>query len=162
MIAEIMSKMIDYVHGSHKDINHFQKVWCFAKTIGELEGLDANTQTVLETAAIVHDIACTSLRERTGVCDWKLQEIEGPPMARELLVDCDLTTEQLERVVYLVGHHHTMEAIDGIDFQILAEADYLVNAGESNYSSENIRKTRNGLFKTASGIRLLDSIYGGC
>lgn len=36
-----------------------------------------------------------------------------------------------ERVSYLVGHHHTYDHIDGMDYQILVEADFLVNFNEN-------------------------------
>ena len=65
-----------------------------------------------------------------------------------------------ERVVYLVGHHHTYSEVDGIDYQILLEADYLVNADEANYSQEKIRGAMERLFKTATGTALLKSICG--
>ncbi len=41
-----------------------------------------------------------------------------------------MEAEQIERVSYLVGHHHTLNVIAGMDYQILAEADFIVNAGE--------------------------------
>ena len=31
----------------------------------------------------------------------------------------------MNRVAYLVGHHHSPEQINGIDYQILIEADYI-------------------------------------
>ena len=65
-----------------------------------------------------------------------------------------------ERVVYLVGHHHTYGEVDGPDYQILLEADYLVNADESNYSQEKICSAMERLFKTATGTALLKSICG--
>ena len=40
----------------------------------------------------------------------------------------------MNRVAYLVGHHHSPEQIDAIDYQILIEADDIVNASESRYS----------------------------
>ena len=40
----------------------------------------------------------------------------------------------MNQVAYLVGHHHSPEQIEGIDYQILIEADYIVNASESGYS----------------------------
>ena len=64
-----------------------------------------------------------------------------------------------DRVVFLVSHHHTISEIDGLDYQILLEADYLVNADESRYSRDNIQNTMNTLFKTQTGISLLKSIY---
>ena len=63
--------------------------------------------------------------------------------------------------VYLVGHHHTLEDIQGMDYQILIEADYIVNAEESHYSIENIRHFREQIFRTESGKTILDSIYPG-
>lgn len=48
------------------------------------------------------------------------------------------TAAENERVAYLVGHHHSPAQIDGIDYQILIEADYIVNASESGYSQQAI------------------------
>ncbi|NYC21025.1 hypothetical protein [Clostridium beijerinckii] len=47
-----------------------------------------------------------------------------------------------------------------MDYQILVEADYIVNADESNYSKGNINNAIEKIFKTATGISLLKSIYG--
>ena len=65
-IAEILKKMITFSNGNIHDIDHLIKVWTYAKTIGELEGLDPETQFVLEVAAITHDIACPLCREKYG------------------------------------------------------------------------------------------------
>ena len=154
-----MKKMIEYSEGSLHDINHFMKVHSFARTIGTLEEVDSDTQTIIEVAAIVHDIACPSLRERYGVANGKLQEAEGMILARALLDDSGLSKEQIDRIVYLVGHHHTIDQIDGIDYQILIEADYLVNADESSYSKDNIKNTLDTVFKTQTGKELLTNIY---
>jgi len=64
------------------DINHFMKVWGFARTIGLEEGLDPAVQETLELAAIVHDIACPLCRSRYGEANGKHQELEGGPLAR--------------------------------------------------------------------------------
>ena len=45
------------------------------------------------------------------------------------------------------------------DYQILLEADYLVNAEESNYSPENIAAALKNIFRTQSGMRLLKEMY---
>ena len=39
-IAQIMEKMIAFSEGNIHDITHLSCVWTYAKTIGELEGLD--------------------------------------------------------------------------------------------------------------------------
>ena len=159
-IAEITKKMIEYSQGNLHDINHFLKVYGFAKTIGECEGLDGETQTILEAAALVHDIACPLCREKYGNTNGKYQEKEGMPLTAEFLEGTGLSAEMTDRIVYLVGHHHTLTEIDGMDYQILIEADYLVNADESGYSRENIQNMRDKVFRTATGIALLKSIYG--
>ncbi len=54
--AQVMEETIKYFDGDLKRINHLVKVYGFAKTIGELEGLDEKTQKILEITAIIHDI----------------------------------------------------------------------------------------------------------
>lgn len=158
-VSEIMVKMIEYSNGNTHDINHLMKVYGFAKIIGEQEKLSLHEQTTLEVAAIIHDIACPLCREKYGNTNGKYQEIEGTVLAREFLKETGLPEDIIERVVFLVGHHHTLEGISGLDYQILIEADYLVNADESHYSEDNIRNMMTKVFKTKTGIELLKSIY---
>lgn len=158
-IAEIMEKMITYSRGNLHDVNHLLKVWGYAKTIGELEGLDRETQFILETAAITHDIACPLCREKYGNTDGKHQEKEGEPLVRDFLKDTGMTEAQIDRVAYLVGHHHTLSHIQGMDYQILIEADYLVNADESGYSLDNIENFGRRIFKTRAGRALLGAMW---
>ncbi len=110
-ISEIMVRMIAFSDQNHRDINHFMKVHSFAHTIGVLEQLDDETQFILETAAIVHDIACPLCREKYGSTEGKYQEMEGMIIAREFLADTGMTQGEIDRVVYLVGHHHTLHSI---------------------------------------------------
>lgn len=159
MIAELTKKMVAYSEGNLHDINHFLKVYAYAKTIGECEGLDSAAQETLEIAALVHDIACPLCREKYGNTNGKYQETEGVILARDFLQGTGLSCETIDRVAYLVGHHHTLTDVQGLDYQILLEADYLVNADESGYSRENIQNTLGTLFKTPTGIALLKSVY---
>lgn len=158
-IAEITTKMIEYSEGNRHDANHFMKVYAYAKTIGQCEGLDEGTQAILEIAAIVHDIACPLCREKYGNTNGKHQEAEGPALVREFLRDSGLSQEAVERVAYLAGHHHTLQGIDGPDYQILIEADYLVNADENQYPMENVTHALSQVFRTRTGIRMLKSLY---
>ena len=65
-IAQILNKMIAASNGNIHDIDHLLRVWAYARTIGELEGLDAETQYLLEVAAITHDIAARSAARNTA------------------------------------------------------------------------------------------------
>lgn len=159
MICEITKKMIEYSDGNLHDINHFMKVYAYAKTIGQCEKVDESTQAILEVAALVHDIACPLCREKYGNTNGKYQEKEGEILAGEFLKDSGYSQDFINRVAYLVGHHHTLDNIEGMDYQILIEADYIVNADESSYSKDNIKNVMEKVFKTKTGIALLKSIY---
>ena len=158
-ISQLMEQMIVFSNGNLHDITHFITVWTYAKTIGELEGLDADTQYLLEATAIVHDIACPFCREKYGRADGKLQEKEGSSIVRAFLADSGMTEAQKERIAYLVGHHHTLTGIDGMDYQILIEADYLVNASEKTYSPANVQNFMNTSMKTESGKKLAKALF---
>ena len=159
MVSGIMKKMIAFSDGNIHDIDHLIRVWTYSKTIGELEGLDAQTQLVLEVAAITHDIACPLCREKYGNTNGKLQELEGELMVKGFLTDTGMSEEQIKRVAFLVGHHHTFSDIDGIDYQILVEADYIANATENDYNRQNIENFMQKIMKTESGKRILKSIF---
>ena len=158
-ISEIMDKMIAFSNGNIHDIDHFIRVWTYAKTIGELEHLDADSQFVLEVAAITHDIACPLCRQKYGNTNGKYQEIEGEPLVRSFLNDSDLTAAQIDRVAYLVSHHHTLTDIDGMDYQILIEADFVANASENDYSKESIQNFIYKVIQTNSGSMLARQIF---
>ena len=157
-VAQIMEKMIAFSEGNIHDIDHLIRVWTYARTIGQLEGLDPETQYILEVAAITHDIACPLCREKYGNTNGKRQEEEGMPMVRTFLLDTGMTAAQIDRVAYLVGHHHTYQGIDGIDYQILIEADYIANASESGYARQNVETFLTKIMVTASGKRLAKAV----
>lgn len=161
IVAAATQKMIEFYRGNLRDIDHFLKVWAMAKTIGELEGLDSHTQEVLELTAVVHDIACPLCREKYGNTNGSNQELESPPLVETFFEGLPVDPADLSRISFLVAHHHTDTGVDGLDYQILLEADFLVNAGESGYSRAVIEKFRQRVFRTKSGIRLLDSMYLG-
>ena len=159
MVSKILEKIIAFSDGNIHDIDHLIRVWTYSKTIGELEGLDAQTQFVLEVAAITHDIACPLCRGKYGNTNGKHQEQEGEVMVKGFLADSGMSEEQIKRVAFLVGHHHTFTDIDGIDYQILVEADYIANATENSYSRQNIENFIQKIMKTESGKRILKTIF---
>ena len=158
-VAEAIRKMILLSGANFHDINHFLKVHTYALTIGACEGLSESALRTLELAAIVHDIACPLCREKYGNTNGKYQELEGAPLTRAFFEDTDVPEDTVERVVWLVAHHHTLRPIDGADHQILIEADYLVNAEESGLPEANIRHMGETIFKTQTGKELLKSLY---
>ena len=152
IVSSAIEKMIAFYQGNLHDINHFLKVWAFAQTIGEQEGLDDQTQLTLELAAVVHDIACP-------LCRQKYQELESRPLVEDFFAGMPVERDMAERISWLVAHHHTYTHVDGLDYQILLEADFLVNADEGGLVRAAIENMRQSVFRTGAGIRLLDSIY---
>ena len=159
MLSQIAREMIDFSQGNLHDIDHLLKVHAYARIIGQSEGLDPERQFALEAAALIHDIACPLCRKKYGNTNGKAQEREGEPLARDFLRRFDLPPELSERIVYLVAHHHSWGCADGPDYQILLEADYLVNAGESGYTAVNLQNALTRLFRTETGKALLRSVY---
>ena len=159
IVAATTQKMIAFYRGNIHDIDHFLKVWAMAKTIGELEVLDKHAQEVLELAAVVHDIACPLCRQKYGNANGKYQELESPPLVEDFFAGMPVERDMAERISWLVAHHHTYTHVDGLDYQILLEADFLVNADEGGFVRAAIENMRQSVFRTGAGIRLLDSIY---
>ena len=157
--AVAIEKMIDFYQGNLRDIEHFLKVWAYAKTIGEQESVDENTQGILELAAVVHDISCPLCREKYGNTNGKNQELESEPLVKEFFEEMPVSEQKVERIIWLVTHHHTYTNIDGIDYQILIEADFLVNFLEDNVPKENIRKVYETIFKTETGKQMCEEMF---
>ena len=158
-IDQLLVAMMEHEEKDVKRIQHFLKVHEFARLIGRMEGLPADDQETLEAAAVVHDIGIHPAQRKYGNCDGPHQEQEGPPLARKLLTRLGWEKNVIERVVWLVGHHHTYSDIDSADYQILVEADFLVNLFESDHPAETQREVYLRIFKTEGGKRLFQSMF---
>jgi len=157
--TQVMDETIKYFDGDMKRINHLVKVYGFAKTLGELEGLDKRTQEILEITAITHDIGIKISEKKYNSSSGYYQQLEGPNEARTLLEGLGIEETIIDRVCWLIAHHHTYLNIDKPDYQILVEADFLVNACEDNMKKKEIESVKTKVFRTESGRSLLDSIY---
>jgi HD superfamily phosphodiesterase len=159
MINKLHFEMIHLYMGDSKRIQHFCKVHSYAKLIAEMENIDKETQFILEAAALTHDIGIHLCEEKYGSCSGKLQEKEGPALAGKLLDRLGFNEVVSERVLYLIAHHHTYSNIDGIDYQILIEADFLVNLHEDKVSKDGIKHAYDHIFMTETGKKICREIY---
>lgn len=151
--------MILYYSGDPKRIQHFMKVYAFARIIAEEERLEESKRRVIEIAAVVHDIGIKNAEAKYGYNNGRLQEQEGPPEAKKLLEELGFDKVVIERVCYLVAHHHTYSSIDGLDYRILVEADFLVNLYEENADETAVKNAYGSIFKTKTGRRLCAEMY---
>ena len=69
------------------------------------------------------------------------------------------TPAQADRVAYLVGHHHTYTNIDGMDYQILVEADFLVNLYEDSVPKAAAQNALDKIFKTQTGKTICKEMF---
>lgn len=156
-ISQLIKEMCAYEAGNPARINHFLKVHAFAAAIGRLEGIPGETLAILEAAAITHDIGIKPALEKYNSAAGEHQQTEGPPVAREMLQRLDFPAHVIQRVEYLIAHHHEYSHIDGVDYQILVEADFLVNIFEENVAYDaGIKQT---IFRTASGVFFFEQLY---
>ena len=88
-----------------------------------------------------------------------VQEVEGPPEAEKMLKALDFAPADIERICYLIGHHHTYTNMDGLDYQILVEADFLVNMYEGNSSKETIANVMKNIFRTKTGLEICKDMF---
>ena len=72
----------------------------------------------------------------------------------------DFTETEINRICTLVGKHHTLSPIDGIDHQILLEADFLVNCFSHSNPRDSLEHTLRHVIATATGKRLFAAMFG--
>ena len=125
-------------------VQHTLKVFGYAQAIAAGEGIEGSEKDIIEYAALFHDVPeiltgdlptpikyyNPAIRQAYGSGAGPIQERLGAPIAMELAKPY-LSAEQVERVGYLVGHHHSFGIKGQRDLQVLFEADWLVNLVES-------------------------------
>jgi HD superfamily phosphodiesterase len=152
--------MLLHEQGCPDRAQHFIKVYALAKAIGEAEALPPETQYTLELAALLHDVGIRPCLEQTGHCTPREQEAEGARVAAPMLSALGVDAATADRVCFLIAHHHTTAGVDGLDWRILLEADYLVNAHEGNHKIEAIRAAEAHFFATETGKLFLYRMFG--
>lgn len=158
-ITALANAMIEYFGTDVRRINHFIKVYAFARSIGNSEKLSEYEQSLLEVTALVHDIGIKLSEEKYHSNAGKYQEIEGPAEAEKLLKALNFDNEFIDEVKFLVGHHHTYDNISTKPYQILVEADFIVNLYEDNASQKAKQQAYEKIFRTKSGKRIMEQMY---
>ncbi|NLK61593.1 MAG: HD domain-containing protein, partial [Treponema sp.] len=157
MINTMLNRMIAYNAGDPVRIQHAVKVFAFAQNIARNEQCAEDLVFILSMAAILHDIGIHNTEEKYHSSAGNYQEREGPPVAEKLMEDLTMEKSVKDRILYLIGNHQTYTNINGIDYQILIEADFLVNIFEDRLHKESIDSIKKNIFRTKSGITLLDT-----
>ena len=119
--------MVEYNAGDTRRIDHAHKVTAYAKELHAKEGGD---YLIIAAAGLLHDIGIHQAEAKYGSANGKYQEIEGPPIARDIMTRLRFTPAQIDEVCAIVGNHHSPGRITTVNFKCLYDADWLVNIGD--------------------------------
>lgn len=147
---KLINEMKKVFGRDEKRIKHALAVLDYAERIQAVEGGDP---LVVKAAGILHDIGIHEAERKHGSPAGKYQEIEGPPIAEEILKRHDIPQETIEHVCKIIANHHSAKDIDTKEFRILWDADRLVNIQEDfpDASTEKLEGIIDKTFKTAKG-----------
>lgn len=159
MFLKVMKEMISYFQNDVRRINHALKVLSLAQLIAADQSFDEKTDEIIAYTAILHDIGIKAAERKYNSTAGTYQEQEGPPIAKEILTKLNIPGDIIDRVCYIVGNHHSYSKIDGLDFQIIVEADFLVNIFEDNMEKTVVESILKKVFRTEAGERLLRKMY---
>lgn len=160
IFSEVMNKMIDYNAPDIKRINHSLKVFSFTQALCLKEKVTSDIQLISGISGLLHDIGIHNAEKKYNSSAWNYQEQEGPAVAKELLTNISIEPEIKERCFFIISKHHSYKEIDGIDFQILVEADFFVNIDEDGENNTGTKVLAEDVFKTISGKKMLKKLYG--
>ncbi len=157
-LAQVRRVMESYFATDIRRIAHAHDVTEHAVNL--LQYVDADPLVTI-AASYLHDIGIPEAERKFGRCDGKLQEQEGPPVARMLLADIGAEAPFIDRVCQLVGHHHTAGAIDAPEFRILWDADALVNlaAVVADKNPAVVAAILSKALVTEPGFRMAQALY---
>jgi putative nucleotidyltransferase with HDIG domain len=141
-----------------KRIEHALAVLDYAEQIQNAEGGDP---LIVRAAAILHDIGIHEAEHKHGSSAGKYQEIEGPPIADEILEKDDIPAEAIEHICKIIANHHSDKNINTIEFRIVWDADQIVNlrTDSSEVSNEKLQEIIDKRFKTDEGRRIAAELF---
>ncbi|MFO7929322.1 MAG: HD domain-containing protein [Candidatus Humimicrobiaceae bacterium] len=155
---KIIEKMKDVFEDNKKYIEHTVTVLNYAKEILEKE---KGKPDIVIPAAILHDIGIMASIEKYDSIAGKYQEIEGPPIAKDILTELGEGENIVKKVAEIVGSHHSLGEINTKEFDIIWDADWLVNLKDEYDISDKIKleKLIDKIFQTPTGKEMAKKIY---
>jgi HD superfamily phosphodiesterase len=154
----LIKSMKDLFGVDKKRISHALSVLEHAEYLQSIEGGD---EDVVVAAAVLHDIGIHEAERKYDSSAGKYQEIEGPPIAREIMEELGIDEERIVHVCRIVGSHHSARDIDTLEFRILWDSDWLVNMPDAfpDADAEKLRSRIERIFKTDSGKKRASELF---
>ncbi len=150
-------EMKRYFRQDFRRIGHATKVARLAEQIAREERGD---MVVVLCAAYLHDIGIHEAERKHGSTEARYQEEEGPPIAREILAKLSASRDTIDEVCDIIGRHHHPRAEETVNFQIISDADLIVNLEEKEelLDREKLATIIEKSFFTASGRKLAEAL----
>jgi HD superfamily phosphodiesterase len=157
--ADLIAAMRGVFGPDQRRIDHSLAVLGFAQRILAGEPGDAE---VVVAAAILHDIGIQAAERKHGSADGVYQELEGPPLARDILTRMGADAGLIEHVCRIVANHHSARDIDTPEFRVVWDADWLVNIPDvlARADRATLLTTIDKVFKTKTGAGIARELYG--
>jgi HD superfamily phosphodiesterase len=154
----ISLEMKKYFGTDFKRVNHALRVAKYAEQILKMEG---GHPLIIMGAAYLHDIGIHEAERKHGSNSGHYQEMEGPAIAKEILERLNVQKEMIEEICDIISHHHSPRGEETLNFQILHEADWLVNIEEEEISKDRKRlgELIGKAFRTVTGKQLAEKFY---
>ena len=153
-------KVEEVFHDDAHMIDHTKKVLEYAQQIiSDQTDMSEEEKRRTEVAVLLHDIGILVAEKKYGSRAGKFQHIEGPPLVREITKQAGEEPGFIDRVAFIVGNHHNFSKADGTDFQILIEADMLVNLKNEKIIKNKLAELIDNFFKTKKGREIARQIY---
>ena len=155
---KLIGEMKKVFGDDQKRIKHALSVLDYAEQIQAVEGGDP---LIVKAAAILHDIGIHEAERKYNSSAGKYQQIEGPPIAEEILKRYDIDAEAVEHICKIIANHHSAKDIDTTEFRIILDADRLVNISEEypDASQDKLQKLINNKFKTQEGDKIAQKLF---
>ena len=155
----ILKLMTDYNAPDLRRINHALKVYGIAQYIAGGENLSDYETLIIETAALLHDIGIHEAEKRFNSPAGIYQEQLGPEVALPILEKAGFNNEDIEKINYIIAHHHTYNIKDNKLLRIIIEADLIVNIDEGEFGpNADYSRIKNENFVTETGKSLFDRL----
>ena len=158
MRDKLIEEMKNVFGDDKKRIEHALAVLDYAEQIQNGESSDP---LIVRAAAILHDIGIQEAEHKYGSSAGNYQEVEGPPIAEEILKKFDISAEAVERICRIIANHHSAKDIDTIEFRVVWDADWLVNIPTDfkEASKKKLQEIIDKTFKTDEGRRLAAELF---
>jgi HD superfamily phosphodiesterase len=129
-----------------------------------IQGEEGGNLVIVRASAILHDIGIPRAQEVHGSSSGEYQEMEGPPIARELLTKHGFGKTQIDHIAGIVANHHSdadPEIVTTLEFHILWDADWLVNFPRRYREATREEKAAaiDSIFKTGKGRALAQEMF---